>query len=101
MVVTGQGYDERTEFEQNHRRALLGMIVDGLDTERRNLAEGWSPPMTADGRHMEIARDIEKWLHAVWQTRELDTRPGYRPPRSQYQATLKRILESDDAFGLF
>ena len=80
---------------------LLCMIVDSLPAGRGSVVNNWSPPMTASGRHVKVAHELERTLRGVWKELDSDPRPGYRPPRSRFQAALRRIMESDDALELF
>ena len=103
---------------------LLYQIVDDLDAGRKSVAENWSPAMTAEGRHVKLARDIEARLRRFWKTFAPFGPPPFRAPygseapfdhalveaaraevgfkgRGDLKGSLKRILESDDAFSLF
>ena len=124
MVTARPGDDRRREAERS-RMGLLWQIVDDLDAHQVKVAEAWSPPMTAEGRHVQVAREIEARLRALWEAFVSSAPPPFRRPyaaedplehaqseaaarseatfnrRRKLKASLRRIVESDDAFDLF
>jgi hypothetical protein len=117
--------DSRRKEAERYREMLLWQIVDNLDSERSSVADRWSPPMTAAGRHIMIAREIEARLRALWATFSPSAPPPFRAPypdenladhalseavarsdakynrRNRLKFSLKQIVESEDAFALF
>ena len=99
--MTSHSDSRRRELEHNSVM-LLHLIVADLGARKpRSVADNWSPRMTAEGRHVTVARELERTLRAAWRTLETNDRAGYRPPLSQFRASLGWLRESDHAFDLF
>ena len=90
--------DSRRAMLELEREMLLFMIVDDLEMASRCVVKDWwSPPMTSSGRHVTLARELERRIRSFWTS----FAPAPGKDRSLARNSLRRILTSDDAFRLF
>jgi len=116
--------DPRAEDRDAQRHLLLMMIIWEIEMPGKSVAEIWAPPMTADGRQLKLALDLEAVLRDIWNRYIPPKPPPFRMPgpiddpvehrrlenaradvmlesRSRYRHALEQLLDSDGVFRVF